>query len=382
MALLMRNCRALPGTSVHLALVITVGASLVLSGCHNEGPDSSLQGTRSSDGEPTRVPSMLTRSDSLLPMFGMVSRILLVPRRGEIVGRVSDIFVGDSLVLVADAIEANVKVFSRLGEHMRTFGRSGDGPAEFREPVGVILTASGDRVIILDRKRGRVSLWTLEGKELLSWAHGMMLANAIADNPRQGQVALFGTAVSRNQGATAPRNAIEIADLNGRLLETAGPLPPVPVPGAGTFRITVGDRVGSVLAYTHSSTNTIWERSKDNARAFAAGTAFYRPWDWQSRPSASASPSRQAWMEQQIWTTKLISIDTVHYLVAFGFPDPVERTYRYRYVLMHVGKGEFSATNEVREQLFFGESGIVYGVTELESGAAVLSSYRLLQDTL
>jgi 6-bladed beta-propeller len=315
-------------------------------------------------------------------MFEMVSRVVLVPRAGEIVGRVSDIFVADSVVLVADAIEANVKVFSTHGKHIRTFGRSGDGPGEFREPVGVILTASGDRVIVLDRKRGRVSLWTLEGKELSSWAHGMMLANAIASYPRQGQVALFGTTVSREGGATAPRNAIEIADLSGLSLQTAGPLPQVAVPGAGTFRIAVGDRIGSTLAYTHSSTNTVWELSAGTMHVVSAGQTFYRPWDWQSRPSASASPSRQAWMEQQIWTTNLISIDTVHYLVAFGFPDTVERTYQYRYALMRIGKGEIGTTNLVREHLLFGRLGMVYGVAELEDGEAVLSSYRLLQDTL
>jgi 6-bladed beta-propeller len=321
--------------------------------------------------------SVARESESLLPVLAPIEEVVLHPRGDQVIGRVMDLAVADSFILVADGLESNVKLFSRDGTHLRTYGRRGNGPAEFVEPAGVVLLPAGDRFVVLDRKRGRVSVWSLEGEELFSWPHGLLLASSIALRGQSGGLALFGTGV---RGTAAKGRPIEFADLNGAILGSAGMDSPIRYPGERTFRTVIGDRVGQVLVYTHSSTNEIWEAFGERVVSYHAGTSFYVPWDWAGNPG-SAGPIRQAWMERQLWTMKLFAVDSVHYLVGIGRPIPAERSYRYRYVLMRVGAGEISQTGEVSEQLYTGQAGVVYGVRELEGGGAVLTTYGLIMGT-
>jgi hypothetical protein len=56
-----------------------------------------------------------------------------------------------------------VMVFSPAGEEIRTIGREGEGPGEFRRASDLFLTADG-KVAVLQRMPGRVVLFTAEGE--------------------------------------------------------------------------------------------------------------------------------------------------------------------------------------------------------------------------
>ena len=68
----------------------------------------------------------------------------------------------DGSIVVADRYAAEVRIFDREGRHMRSMGRSGEGPGEFRNPFGVWVT-SGDTLWAGDYRPWRYNVFTAEG---------------------------------------------------------------------------------------------------------------------------------------------------------------------------------------------------------------------------
>lgn len=69
----------------------------------------------------------------------------------------------DGNVYMLDIQLDEVLVLSPDGEYIRTIGRSGEGPGEFRRPVGLFVTSSGE-VAIVQRIPGRIVLLTPTGE--------------------------------------------------------------------------------------------------------------------------------------------------------------------------------------------------------------------------
>lgn len=69
-------------------------------------------------------------------------------------------------LLVVDAGESAVKVFSESGEYRRTIGRQGEGPGEFRSIFWVEL--EGDTLVVNDVRIRRLTLLRLDGTPLSS----------------------------------------------------------------------------------------------------------------------------------------------------------------------------------------------------------------------
>lgn len=67
-------------------------------------------------------------------------------------------------VFVADGMNRQVRVFGPGGEHLRTFGRQGDGPGEFRNLNS--LAWVGSKLLTLDFGAGRVGEFSPDGKWL------------------------------------------------------------------------------------------------------------------------------------------------------------------------------------------------------------------------
>jgi hypothetical protein len=116
-----------------------------------------------------------------------VGRVMLRPNPPHVLGKITDIAATDSLIWVADAIEANVKLFDRSGRHLATYGRAGDGPGEFREASALALLENG-QLAVLDRRRGRVSIWLSPEAEPTGWRHGMAFANSMSSLPGTGLI--------------------------------------------------------------------------------------------------------------------------------------------------------------------------------------------------
>jgi hypothetical protein len=93
-------------------------------------------------------------------------------RIGEDIGRqeysfgfIADAVIApDSMIYVLDAANAEVRVFDRSGRHVRTLGRRGNGPGEFRRPTKLLLQK--DRLLVADVELQRFVAFSLDGRHL------------------------------------------------------------------------------------------------------------------------------------------------------------------------------------------------------------------------
>ena len=85
-------------------------------------------------------------------------------------GSVSAIAVDDDHnVYVLDGQARHVRVFDSDGTYVNTLGRDGEGPGEFKVPIG--LAISNGRLLVRDPANGRVQLFGLETGENEEWRY-------------------------------------------------------------------------------------------------------------------------------------------------------------------------------------------------------------------
>ena len=84
-------------------------------------------------------------------------------------GRLSGLDVDpDGRIVVVDAQAREMRIFSAEGEHLRTIGREGDGPGEFRRPDHARWTSDG-RIVVRDQRGAGFSVFSADGDYLAGW---------------------------------------------------------------------------------------------------------------------------------------------------------------------------------------------------------------------
>ncbi len=78
---------------------------------------------------------------------------------GDVRGAIAS---SDGRIAVADGYADAIRVFSPSGQLVRTIGRSGAGPGEFSDPVGLYLL-EGDTLAVRDLATARITLFDFEG---------------------------------------------------------------------------------------------------------------------------------------------------------------------------------------------------------------------------
>jgi DNA-binding beta-propeller fold protein YncE len=80
-----------------------------------------------------------------------------------------DVYVTESHTDVTDPnLVGRISVFDQKGKFLRTIGKTGTGPGEFRTPHAVVFDSKG-RLIVADRHNHRVQILTKEGKFLTEY---------------------------------------------------------------------------------------------------------------------------------------------------------------------------------------------------------------------
>jgi hypothetical protein len=68
----------------------------------------------------------------------------------------------DGTVYVLDTKDSRVKVFDAKGKFVRAFGKAGQGPGEFNQPVGILITPENE-VLVEDALNQRLAFFSLAG---------------------------------------------------------------------------------------------------------------------------------------------------------------------------------------------------------------------------
>ena len=114
----------------------------------------------------------------LTPVVSIGPKSLTEQETPEEFGSVSAVALGPGeTVFVADNINLEVRVFGFDGAHVRTFGRAGEGPGEFRSLYS--LAWVGDRLVIFDPRQGRIGEFSAEGE----WLGQRRTAGGLSGSP-------------------------------------------------------------------------------------------------------------------------------------------------------------------------------------------------------
>ncbi len=80
--------------------------------------------------------------------------------------RISGISVDrEERIYVLDYSEANIKVFSKNGDYLKTIGRKGQGPGEMTSPFAMSITNKNE-IVVQDLNNHQISFFSLEGRYL------------------------------------------------------------------------------------------------------------------------------------------------------------------------------------------------------------------------
>jgi hypothetical protein len=84
------------------------------------------------------------------------------PADEAVLGRPLALAAGADRLYIADALDCSVKVFSKDGRFLTSFGRKGGGPGELSFPSGVCIV--GEAIAVADKLNLRIQLFDAEGR--------------------------------------------------------------------------------------------------------------------------------------------------------------------------------------------------------------------------
>lgn len=169
------------------AAVTLAAAALVQAACAGDAAHAGPSTTRETIGDTTVI-----RVAGEAPRLGVQEEV----RIGELdgadeytFGRITDVAVAaDGRIYVLDGQALNVRIFAPDGAHLRTFGRSGGGPGELKQPGGMVFLADG-RLLVRDPGNTRMNIYSADGEALTTWPiPGGFFTSAPVFTDRAGRV--------------------------------------------------------------------------------------------------------------------------------------------------------------------------------------------------
>ena len=235
------DCRATdragksPPLGLLLALLLAVG---VATGCDRESPagdDGDLTVAIDTIGGIIRVTNTGTPPEwQLVPVVSIGPKSLAETGAPEEFGQVNSATLGpDGTVFVADGLNREVRVFGLDGVHLRTFGRNGAGPGEFRSLYSVAWV--GDRLLTLDPSLGRIGEFSAQGE----WLGQQRIEGGYSGSPADIRFSPVGPDRIFRIGLRRRPTGIESVfvghDSRGETGDSLPPLQAPPGPPAGIF---------------------------------------------------------------------------------------------------------------------------------------------------
>ena len=258
---------------------------------------------------------------ALAPLESLVSQTDSVVARTsdrDPVGSVSGIAeLGDEYVLL-DGIQANLKIFSRGGQLIRTVGRHGEGPGEFRTPNHLAVRAP-DRILVFDSGLQRASLFSSEGRLIRTFTVPIARVGAVLFSA-DDRIAFFGEATGRGPDGSFGRHAGLIVDTLGRTVEHLGHLPTSRVRYESNFALPVGGLCGDAALWGVYSANLLYVRRGMTVDTVRVDHPSYAPPDWDSVdriPPTADGRLFGEWANMQTWMVRVLPVGPHKMLVVF-----------------------------------------------------------------
>ena len=151
---------------VRVVFVFLLAAS-VLAGCARRSDEvtgewmasveraGSVTTVRTLHGSVWRATAVLEEEASIGSAAGGEAYLL-----GNIVGLTSD---GERIYVLDDQVPV-LRVYGMNGDHLIDIGRGGEGPGEFRNPLGVAVSPADGLVYVHDGSQGRINIYTPDGE--------------------------------------------------------------------------------------------------------------------------------------------------------------------------------------------------------------------------
>ncbi len=145
-----------------ITLLITVLLTAICTGQEWTGQFKTIDGTRvvSNPSRPLQAPETI----ELVEMWRIEDG-----GEGRVFGNIKDIIVDDKgTTYILDTQMMEVILYDTNGNFVRTVGREGDGPGEFRYPAGLLITQDR-RLGVVQRIPGRIHMFKPNGDPLTSY---------------------------------------------------------------------------------------------------------------------------------------------------------------------------------------------------------------------
>lgn len=330
-----------------------------------------------------RVENTAYSSVGLVPFettFELIDSVVLNATTGDPIADPIQVVRWGRRFAVLDQIQGNVKVFDPGGSWLRSVGRPGDGPGEFRLVSDVVVTQD-DMLIVLDVAHRRLSRFDSTGVH-------------------QGDIAVGGYSLGALERIVGPDgeewlavgfrqsedNGVHILDVKGEYLETivdvADPGPPRST-SFGAASIAVQDQC-VVVGRVYSDTVHLydpWEvgcgdRSRPEGLPLLLGGPEYFPPAWPRGGRALGGEEMLAWSQRQMWLMDVFALEEL-VIAELVTADPEERVLYYQYVVGDLSGGIRVATTRSEQRIVGVQADTVYTIGLSVEGDARLRRYRV-----
>ena len=176
----MTSARKVLSTTAAMLATLVFAATIAVAGCGGgAGDDTGVTGVSAElVVERSTTDGVETVRNVSGSRWGNHARLVEELSIGEEVGddaylfgSITDAWATDDFIYIVDSQVPAVRAFDHQGNYLFDVGRTGQGPGEYSQPMGLAVDADG-RVIVTDVSGARMNIYDAEGVSLESWSLG------------------------------------------------------------------------------------------------------------------------------------------------------------------------------------------------------------------
>ncbi len=308
-------------------------------------------------------------------------QVIRLESKSGVIGTVAAILRWSNHWVVVDRIESNVKIFDDSGNEIRTIGRLGDGPGEFRRPTAGTVLPSG-QLAVLDHGRSQLSFYSWPGMRDTTWTLDGIVATSILPAGDSILVAYARRGVITN--TVADSHSLHLFNKNGEHVGSSWIPDYGPGPYGSVFRSTQVSTAGRrIVAGIMASNRIDWfDPTTNTSDSVRVGGPIYEEPAWDPNPNRFDIGAVSEWAPKQMWLSGLVGLNDSLMIARFTRYRDENGVERSRYVVFDIQRGDLAYSDWTERQIVGADRGRALTVDILEDGGAVLGVWRVNQTFL